>query len=452
MKKLEIFKNKLKIHFVGIGGVSMSAIAKYCRLVGVNVSGSDVKRSESITRLSELGVKIFIGHKAENVLGASAVVYNGAIDKDNAEIVQAKELNIPLISRSELLGAILAEYKNSVGIAGSHGKTTATAMLAHIFSRADLSPVAFIGGEDYEFGNFLCGNGEVVITEACEFKRSFLNLKPSVAVALNIDNDHLDCYGSMENLALAFKEYLSAPIAVINADDERLSHLADGCAVTFGIKKNSAYTAKKIVKNRFAGYSFYVYRSGIKLGRINLKIMGRHNVYNALSAVATAGLFGISFSTIKKALENFHGVQRRMERLGTLYKMQAFADYAHHPKEISASLSAFMNENSVAVFQPHTYSRTRLLMPDFIETLKKFDNIIIYATYPAREEFDAKGSAYALYREIKKTGSKVGYASTPKELFYKLKKLSLNKKRVIFVGAGDIYDIATEKIDGKNRK
>jgi len=452
VKKLEILKNVTNVHFIGIGGISMSALAKYCVLCGYNVSGSDEKNVRETCEFLSCDCKLFTGHSAKNVKNAEAVIYSGAIDDNNPEIIEAKGKNIPLIKRSELLGSILKSYKNSVAIAGSHGKTTATSMLVHVFERANKSPLAFIGGEDKKFGNFTCGNGDTVITEACEYKHSFLDLNATVSVALNVDNDHLDCYGNMENLTLAFRRFLSNGIAVINADDSRLKSITGECVVSFGIKEIASYKAEKLCKNKSGGYSFNLLRYGVKQGRINLRILGKHNVYNALSAITVASIFGIDFLTIKRALEQFGGVGRRMESLGYLYGTPCYADYAHHPSEIKASLSAFnVNTKDVIVFQPHTYSRTKLLLTDFVKTLSGVETVI-YSTYPARETFDAKGSAYVLYRELKKAGGKTDYASTPHELFYLLKRYEESGGRIIFVGAGDIYQLAKAKSHEKKRK
>lgn len=452
VKKVKILKKATVVHFVGVGGVSMSALAKYCLILGYSVTGSDEKNSAEIQELKKLGVKIFIGHKKENVHTARIVVKTGAVLDGNAEIQEAKRLKIPIIRRSELLGSIVASFSQSVGVSGSHGKTTATAMIARVLDYAGKSPVVFIGGRDSKYGNFHFANGEVVVTEACEFQRSFLDIKSTVSVALNIDNDHLDCYKSMEDLSLSFRRFLSSGIAVINADDTRLKGLCGECSVTFGIENSAVYKAERLRKLKTGGYSFTLYKHGVKLGRIHLKVLGKHNVYNALSAIAVGGLFGIPIKDIKRAIEDFNGVERRMENLGAIYEMQAFADYAHHPTEIMATISAFdVKKDDIIVFQPHTYSRTKLLIEDFKKALGGV-NTLIYATYPAREEFDAKGSAYSLYRELKKTGAKTDYASTPNELFSKLKKYAKTKKRVLFVGAGDIYDIAKGKSYREKRK
>ena len=431
----------------------MSALAKYCLICGFSVTGSDEKNSAEMQNLKRLGVKISVGHKAENVNLARVVVKSNAISDDNPEIVRAKELHIPIIKRSELLGSIMQGFSHSVAVSGSHGKTTATSMIAHMLEYGDKSPVAFIGGDDYKYGNLYLGNGDVIVCEACEFQKSFLDLKSTVAVALNLDNDHLDCYGSLENLSLAFRRFLSGKISVINADDDRLKRLGNQCTITFGISEPASYKAERLRKNGFGGYSFTVVRYGLKLGRINLKVLGKHNVYNALSTVVVGCIFGVPFKDIKKALEEFNGVKRRMENLGKLYKVTAYADYAHHPAEIKATLSAFgyKKGEDLVVFQPHTYSRTKLLMEDFISVLNGVETLV-YSTYPAREEFDAKGSAYALYRNLKKQGQGYYYASNQHELFVQLKSILESKKRVIFIGAGDIYQIAKEKAEREGRK
>jgi len=433
------FKRYKKIHFIGINGISMSALAKYCFSQGKTVTGSDTDGSD------ENGVKsvatVYVGHCAENVHGADLVVYTSAISETNPELTEALKLGITTVKRSELLGNIARGYKNTVAVSGSHGKTTATAMLSHIFYEADLSPVAFVGGNDTVFGNFLSGKGNYLITEACEYKKNFLDIEPTVAVVLNIDDDHLDSYGNMENMIETFKKFVSHSVAVINADDPNSKNLGHYQTLSFGIKNNARYMAKNLRKTPL-GYSFTLFVAGIKRMRINLKTVGIHNVYNALSAIAVADYFGIEERIIKRALEKFTSVSRRAENLGRIKGVKVTADYAHHPKELSAALSVLTDDvkNALVVFQPHTYSRTRLLMNEFTDVLKTVGKVIIYKTFSAREEYDEEGSAYTLYNNLKKVSEgEVIYASTPAELKDLLYENCEKTSDILVLGAGDVY-------------
>lgn len=430
------------IHFIGVGGIGMSALAKYALFKGCTVSGSDSFPSELTLELQQKGAKIKYKHSAFNVKGADIVVYSSAISKNNPELKKAFNIGVPVIRRSKLLDAVMRRYNDRIAVSGSHGKTTATAMLTSVLSLGGLDPTSFIGGEDKRFSNCLIGNGKVAIAEACEYKKNFLDLSPTVAVVLNIDNDHMESYGSMEALKQAFSQFASAGIAVVNADDVNCRELNLSCSVSFGINNSAVYTAKNIVKNK-NGYSFTVYKHGKRCVRINLSVMGRHNIYNALASFAVADIFKIKHFCIKQSLEAFDGVKRRCERLGELFGAEVYADYAHHPKEIYATLKAFAcSDKDVIVFQPHTYSRTKLLMNDFISCFKAVKNLIIYKTYPAREKLDKKGDAKTLYSKLKDADiNTCTYADDIKCLIKSLKELK-NPERIIFIGAGDIYSVA----------
>ena len=455
-----IFSDFLSLHFIGIGGVSMSALAKYCLNNGVIVTGSDRVRSEFSRDAEAAGVTVYYDHSKNNLSGALAVVYTSAISEDNVELVEAKRRGIPVIKRSELLGAILNKHEKSVAVSGCHGKTTTTAMLTEIFVKAKKDPTAFIGGNYPPFGNFRQGDGRYAIAEACEYRKNFLDLTPSVAVVLNIDDDHKDSFRGLRDETEAFSHFISGSLAVINADDKYAEKLFNACTVTFGIESRANFTAKRITENCGA-YSFDFYAYGRKKGRVKLKIRGRHNVYNALAALAVSDISGIPFSASKSALEAFAGVKRRNERIGTFCGRECIADYAHHPTEIVALLNSYREEKPVVVFQPHTYSRTKYLLPEFVSALTRAEKVVIYKTYPAREKFDEDGSAERLYRELKaKEREKVDfnayYASSPEKLKEVLSATDVlgteeNKGKILFVGAGDIYEIAlnlTEKVKG----
>lgn len=482
----------------------MSGLAKWCRLNGFIVSGSDKTPSFQTDALKSFGIKVFPSHSAKNISGAEAVVYTSAVAEDNEELVAAKKLGLPVIKRSELLGYALRKYPRSVAVAGSHGKTTVTAMLWEIFEAACEKPAVFLGGEYGARGNFTAGGKPLkyAIAEACEYKSNFLDIKPSVCVILNVDNDHLESFGGAEAEREAFKKFAANGVSVINADDEGALYAASESSVTFGIKNSAVFTAKNLTAGKNGkGYSFTAYEYGVRLGRITLKVGGRHNVYNALAAVAVARISGISFCTVKKALFAFSGVKRRNEELGTFLEKKVFADYAHHPTEIKAFLQAKREENKrfAVVFQPHTYSRTRLLKSEFVSVLSAEPRIIIYKTYPARERYEKEGDAKTLYEELFKEklkrfggngggetdyksdgesggtnrseigGTKAGeignnsggqslpckgclkcslplYAETEEELINAIKLRISGAEEILFVGAGDIYEIALKLI------
>lgn len=430
-----------KIHFIGVLGVSMSGLAKYCLGKGIRVSGSDRAYSAEAENLSSLGAEICIGHRAENVNGASLAVYSSAVSESNAEIIAAREQGIPLIKRSAFLGGILQGYKRSIAVSGSHGKTTATAMLWEIFERAGKNPAVFLGGNYGVRGNFREGDGDFAIAEACEYKKNFLDIKPYVAVILNIDNDHLDSFGSFDREISAFGEFAEGRISVVNADDANCEKISL-VSVTFGIINPAMFSARKI-KRGGRGYNFDLYAYGRKQGRINLKTAGRHNVYNALAAAAAAQISGISFEAVKKGLESFCGVNRRNEYVGEIKGKAAYADYAHHPSELAAVLSSYIESGikPAVIFQPHTYSRTRILMDDFVFALKESEPCVIYKTFPAREEYDAAGDGVALAEKINASGGKAVYAADEKTLYGMLGKFK-NADCFLFLGAGNIYETA----------
>jgi UDP-N-acetylmuramate--alanine ligase len=333
-----------------------------------------------------------------------------------------------------------------VAISGSHGKTTATAMIADMFISANDNPTVFLGGDSNSFGNYRYGSNDLVIVEACEYKQNFLDLKPDVVVILNIDNDHTDYFKKEKDIVDAFKNFSKDSLLVVNADDKHIDALFNSTTVTFGIENKANFTAKNIKYNK-RGYSFTVCAYDRPVGRINLSVIGKHNIYNALATFAVGQVFNVPFSYIKNSLENFSGVKRRSEFLGVYREKNIFADYAHHPNEILATLKAFEDSGKDfgVIFQPHTYSRTKSLLNDFVNNLKNQD-LIIYKTFPAREEFDKDGSETTLYEKIFKVNPSVLLAMNEDELIEKLNLLIKNKKRIVFLGAGDIYDFATKLV------
>ena len=433
-----------KVHFIGIGGISTSALARYCLFNGVMVSGSDRSENEETTLLKSLGALVYVGHKNYLDDDVDAVIYTSAIDNDNKELLYAKEHNIKIYKRSEFLANVVKDFTYSLAVCGSHGKTTSTTMVGEIFIGYKKEPTVFVGGESNLFGNLNIGKKNLIIVEACEYKKNFLDIKSNSVIVTNIDNDHLDSYSSIDEEIGCFNKFIENTICYVNADDENSKNLHSETCITYGIENDAYYMAKNL-KEENGSYSFSVYVGGVRLGRIKLKVKGKYNVYNALSALAFADQNKIPFHAIKSSLEGFSGVKRRNEYVGEFNNKKCYCDYAHHPSEIECYIKSLEREEVIIVFQPHTYSRTKFLMKDFVKVLSPVENLVIYKTYPAREEFDKDGDAKLLYKNIKKHNKSILYASNPSEL-----KGAINgdnkAKKVCFIGAGDIYDIAVKKI------
>ncbi len=441
MNKNFNIQNYKKIHFVGIGGISLSALAKYCLLRGVSVSGSDVKTSDVTDELKILGAKIYLGHHGLSVIGKDLVVYTSAVDLNSPELVMAKQRGISVMGRAEFLANILDGYKTRIAVAGSHGKTTTTAMLSEILITAKLNPTVFLGGEYEKFGNFRNGGKKYVVTEACEYKKNFLKIPHDSSIVLNVDDDHLDSYSNMDDMINCFNRFLGDGLALINADDPNASKLFNRAIATFGIKNTATFNAKNLRAGK-SGYSFDFYAYQKKIGNIKLNVLGRHNVFNALASAGIAYLYGIKFSVIKKALFEFSGVKRRNEYLGKIGTAKIYADYAHHPTEIKATLEMNKpNSETLVIFQPHTYSRTKILMQDFVEVLKISDSLAVYKTYSARENFDPNASAEKLNENLKQAGANTFYIDDFNNLMDTILDCSSKKfEKIIVLGAGDIYD------------
>ncbi len=443
MVKCEKFLKYNKIHFVGIGGISMNALALYCLKKKKTVSGSDAKLNHLTKALQNRGVKVYLGHHPSAVKDKDLVVYTSAVGQFNPEILTAKQLNIPIVKRSEFLGEILKNYKTGIAVSGCHGKTTTTAMLAAILIEAGVDPTVFLGGESSEYKNFRMGKRNYAVVEACEYKKNFLDLTHNVSVVLNIDSDHMDSYNGIDDLINTFGKFIGQSLSIINADDENARRLFNQTTISFAIENGANFRATNL-RRKGQKYSFDFNAYTQREGRINLKVFGKFNVYNALAAATVAKSLGIEFLYIKRGLEKFDGIKRRNESLAVKDGVEYIADYAHHPKEIketASSLHAY-DSNCLMVFQPHTYSRTKNLLDEFIEALKNSNNLVIYKTYSARENFDFLGSAKFLYQKLKELGVNVTYADNVSELNLIIKGYEKNIRKVVFFGAGDIYEIA----------
>ena len=437
--RLECLKSVKKVYFIGIGGISMSALASFLFSCGYSVSGSDGMRSEQTENLISVGIKVYIGvdESRRELSNADIVVYTDAIPLQHAELLRAVALKKQLYARADFLGLICKEFSNVIAIAGSHGKTTCTSMCAHILKGLDLPFTAHIGGEDAIFGNFYTEGKEYFVTEACEYKKNLLKIPSNRAVLLNIDKDHMECYDGEEDLKDTFRRYCTnAETAFVCADDEKCLSLGD--FPSFGIKNASADYRATNLRAIGEKYSFTVEEYGKALCRIKLKAIGRCNVYNALAAFAVMRSFGFDEKGIASGLETFTAIKRRFEKIGSYRGASFICDYAHHPREISATIATAQGVcrgELYVVFQPHTYSRTKLLMSEFLSTLRPVKNLMIYKTYAAREEYDGAGSAATLSQTL---GNSL-YAENVYVLKTWLKKTVKDGDMVLFLGAGDIY-------------
>ena len=446
-----------KIHFIGIGGISMSAIAELLHSKGFTVSGSDDKKSRHTERLESLGVELMYGNKASNIRPDSdLIVYTAAIREDNPEFIAAKASQIPMMTRAEILGQIMLAYKDAVGIAGTHGKTTTTSMLSLIQLDADFDPTILVGGDlpDIE-GNLRMGASSHLVMEACEYTNSFLHFFPKHAIILNIEADHLDFFKDLEDIRRSFRKYAEllpeGGHLVINHKIERLSELTEGLSckvITFGIAEPSAdsadYTASAPVFDSLGRAGFEVFHRGTSLGFIQLSVPGMHNVENALAAIAMGHSLGADIKACRSALSRFTGTKRRFELKGTLGGITIVDDYAHHPAEIRAALTsarAYGDHRIVCVFQPHTYTRTRALLADFADALTLADLIVLPDIYPAREEDPGDISSRDLENLLKQKGKDVYYFPSFEEIESFLLEICRDGDLLITMGAGDVVNI-----------
>ncbi|MDR1917629.1 MAG: UDP-N-acetylmuramate--L-alanine ligase [Christensenellaceae bacterium] len=481
-----------RFHFIGIGGISMSALAKILLSKGYKVSGSDLTQNAQTKELHAMGCPICIGHNAENVLGADFVIINGAIGAENKELAAARANNIPIIMRDKLLAEISNDYDKIIAVAGCHGKSTTTAMIGAIMTAGGFNPtihngalmrsheVASVGDSQMRsneiasgipYGavpfatltngvtewsqmrsheiesNLRLGGSTFFITEACEFKRSFLSLSPTLAVITNIDADHLDCYTDINDIKNAFAEFCDkTDIVVKNAEDANSNDIKGRKkTITFGINMGDVHT-KNLRMGFDNKYSFEVILDEKKFGKlynnfvIKLGVHGLHNVYNALGAIAAGLSFGADVRAITNAIQNYSGVARRFEHIVNIGNTPVILDYAHHPNEIKTTIKTAdtLYQKYLLVFQPHTFTRTLAFFADFVSVLSKIKNLAIYKTYSAREKPIAGGRANDLYKVIKSSNPTAKYFANTTPL-KKYIELTANKyDAIILCGAGDV--------------
>lgn len=439
-------KNINKIHFIGIGGSGMCPMAEILQNKGYEISGSDTYRSDTIDRIWNSGMKIYLDHKPENIKNAQLVVHSAAIKQTNPEIIAAKENNIPVIERSVMLGLLIDEYKDSIAVAGTHGKTTTTSMITQILLDSGKDPSAIIGGKLNKINSNSCsGKSNLIVCEACEYVDSFLKLFPAISVILNVDSDHLDYFKTFDNIKKSFSKFASQTKNAVfyNGDDSD----AVACVkdvkikkISFGLNKNNIYRAEEI-KTNGPCESFYVFYNDKKISQVELNVPGKHNLMNALAAFAVAHSLGIDANEISKSLGAFTGVHRRFEILDKINGITVADDFAHHPTELTEVLNCAMNmgyRKVWAVFQPHTFSRTYMFLDEFAKALSIPDYVIMSEILPVRET-----NIYNIH--TKDLAEKIP-GSTWFETFEEITNYIVQKAKpndlILTLGGGNVYKCA----------
>ena len=452
-------KKPCKVYFIGIGGISMSGFAELLHDNGFDVYGSDMKESKITDHLSSLGIHIIYEQKTENITDdIDFVVYTAAIHPDNPEYAASKSLGLPMMERAEMVGQVMKNYPNAIAVSGTHGKTTTTSMLTHIFLAAKKDPTISVGGIlDAIHGNIRIGHSDNFITEACEYTNSFLKFHPTAGIILNVDADHLDFFKDIDDIRASFHKFARLlpenGLLVINSDidkkEEILSDLV--CKViTFGLNPSSDYSADDIAFDDHGHGSFTLVRYGKKTDiRVQLKVIGKHNIANALSAIALSEYYKIPTDAILEGLAAFHGTERRFELKGSFNGVTVVDDYAHHPTEIEATLTAaakYPHNHLWCVFQPHTYSRTRALLPEFAKALSHAENVVLADIYAAREKDPGDISSRTLQAELKKLGCNAHYFPSFDEIEKFLSEKCIDGDLLITMGAGDVVNIGEDLV------
>jgi UDP-N-acetylmuramate--alanine ligase len=436
-----------RAHLIGIGGVSMSPLAEVLCGMGITVTGSDINDSETVKHLRCLGIDVKIGHRASNIAGADFVIRTAAAHDDNPEIVSARALGIPVFERTQAWGSMMRSYKNAICVSGTHGKTTTTSMITHIFTMAEKDPTVMIGGTlPLLNSGYRVGNGETIIMEACEYYNSYLSFFPTVAVVLNIDADHLDFFKDLDDIKNSFKCFAElvppSGFIVANADDKNtmdtLSKLGREL-LSFGFSDKARVHGENVLMT-YSGSEFDVVYDGKCYAHVKLQVPGMHNVSNALAAAAAAIALEIPAEAIEKGLYGFTGAGRRFEYKGEYKGAKVYDDYAHHPKELHALLemaTCIGYKRVICVFQPHTYSRTKALFDDFVSELKAADKVYLAQIYAAREDNEVGIYSKDLARKIPGAVCCESF----EEIESLLRADAGAGDLVITVGAGDIYKV-----------
>lgn len=454
------FNHPIHVHFIGIGGISMSGLADILFSKGFTISGSDQKESELTRKLSSQGISIYISQKATNITESiDLVVYTAAVHEDNEEFAAAKAKGLTMISRATLLGEIMANYKVAIGVSGTHGKTTTTSMLTEILVHANLDPTVSVGGILPSIGgNLRLGKSSNFITEACEYTNSFLSFFPTVEIILNIEEDHMDFFKDINDIRNSFYKYVNLlpdnGLLVINSDIDNVSEIyrdAKCKVITVGKSETAQYTAKNITFGPTGCCTYDLVHMGETLCSITLAVPGIHNVYNSLAAIAVARHLDVDMTLISEGLLRFTGTDRRFQKKGELNGFTIIDDYAHHPAEITATLNSAANyphNKLTVIFQPHTYTRTKAFLEDFANSLSKADLVILPDIYAAREKNTLGISSEDIQKLITAAGTECIYEPD----FNKIKEIILTRcvknDLVITMGAGNVVEIGEALLAG----
>lgn len=455
MIPLTVIGNTKRIHFTGIGGIGMSGLAEYFLKKGYKVSGSDITPSHITERLKKLGAEIFIGHSKENVNSiVDKVVYTSAVHQDNPEIQRAKELNIKTERRAELLGEVVND-KFLIAVSGTHGKTTTTAMIAKVLADAGLDPLVFVGGnvQFFEGGAARTGEGDYAVVEADEYDRSFLTLKPDIAVVTSIDEDHLDIYKDLDDIKKTFKEFCNKSKndskVIYFGDDENVASALLNLnkeKISYGFNDSNFLRISDYSLNR-GNQNFSFYNSHNSYKNVSLNLIGVHNVLNSAACFAVCNSLGVDFSNFKKSMKSFEPVDRRLQLKLNINRIKVYDDYAHHPKEIKVSLNGLKTiakGRLIAVFQPHLFSRTKDFYKEFARSLSIADEVVLTEIYPAREKPIKGVTSELVFNELVKLNSNVKYFRDNKSVLSYLESDIKSDDTVVFQGAGDITKLCDE--------
>ena len=447
------FNNPIHVHFIGIGGISMSGLAEILLDEGFTISGSDSKESDLTKHLEAKGISVFYGQKASNIIpGIDLVVYTAAIHEDNPEFAQAKAQGLPMLSRAELLGQIMDNYEQSIAVAGTHGKTTTTSMISQILLEAKTDPTITVGGIlEAINGNLRVGESEVFISEACEYTNSFLNFRPKYSIILNVEAEHLDFFKDLDDIRKSFHKFAANTLAdgatIINGEIDNYTEIVKGLPqriITYGLNSSYDYYAENITYDEKACAIFSVMHDGQKIMDVHLNVPGKHNVSNSLAAIALCDIMDIPNEAVISGLLKFGGANRRFQYKGKIDGITIIDDYAHHPTEIKATLTAAANyphERLVLVFQPHTYSRTKAFLDDFAEVLSMADVVVLADIYAAREQNTYGVSSKDILNLLKKKGTEAYYLPSFEEIEKFLLKNCINGDLLITMGAGNVVEI-----------
>ena len=450
-----MFRKVNKVHFVGIGGIGMSGIAELLLNLGFKVSGSDLKNSDIIKNLKSHGAKISNKHHINNIKNCEVVVYSSAVSNDNVELIEAVKRKIPIIKRAEMLGELVALKQTSIAIGGTHGKTSTSSMIGALLSESKLDPTLIVGGLVQNLDtNSKLGNGDLIVVEADEYDKSFLQIKPTIAIITNIEKEHMDCYENLNDLISSFVQFANsvpfygALIACIDYPEvQKMLHLVKRPITTYGLSLQAEISAKNI-KYYGENTSYSLYKNNKKIGIVSLNVPGEHNVLNSLAAAAIGFEMGLNIESIIKGLKSYGGVRRRFEIKGIKNDIMVVDDYAHHPTEVSATLQAARDgwdRRIIAVFQPHLYSRTKDFHKEFAAAFMNSDILIITDIYPARE-LPIKGvNGELVYNSARSIGHKnVHYVPNIKNIKECLDGLVKSNDMIITIGAGTIWRYGQE--------